>query len=166
MSKAISGQRLVVEWKNWNSSQDRRVGIQAEPWKNPNGTLIMRLWNSRDRGPKSTPWERGIYQLLIPFPDEFPEMPPKCRFVPPLYHPNISSSGVISIPDLNREMCWSSTLTNGKILLRIQDMLSTPQILEGINKEAVNTYVINFNEYLRKAPSSAKAVAFEDDDTD
>ena len=44
-------------------------------------------------GKKGTPWEGGLYKGQIIFKDDFPTTPPKVKFVPPLFHPNVYPSG-------------------------------------------------------------------------
>ena len=40
-------------------------------------------------GKEGTDWEGGVFKLELHFPEEYPSKPPKCKFVPPLYHPNV-----------------------------------------------------------------------------
>lgn len=40
-----------------------------------------------------TPWENGLYKLRMIFKDDYPSSPPKCKFEPPLFHPNVYPSG-------------------------------------------------------------------------
>ena len=40
-----------------------------------------------------TPWEGGQYKLRMIFKDDYPSSPPKCKFEPPLFHPNVYPSG-------------------------------------------------------------------------
>ncbi|KAH8240193.1 hypothetical protein KR032_012109 [Drosophila birchii] len=154
--KAISGKRLVEEWRNWR--KDHPSGIRAQPLQNPNGTLNLRQWKCLIPGPKSTPWEGIRYSLIISFPDNFPAIPPKCCFDPPLFHPNVSPSGEIRVPELCEDLCWRSSLTVDKILLRIQEIFVTPNIFEGVNKEATSMYLLNYDDYLREVRSFVRSM--------
>lgn len=40
-----------------------------------------------------TPWEGGLFKLRMIFKDDYPSSPPKCKFEPPLFHPNVYPSG-------------------------------------------------------------------------
>ncbi len=40
-------------------------------------------------GKPGTPWEGGLFKLRMIFKDDYPSTPPKCKFEPPLFHPNI-----------------------------------------------------------------------------
>ena len=42
-------------------------------------------------GKEGTDWENGVFKLELHFPEEYPSKPPKCKFVPPLYHPNVTT---------------------------------------------------------------------------
>jgi ubiquitin-protein ligase len=45
------------------------------------------------------------------FPDEYPSKPPKCKFVPPLFHPNVYPSGTICLSILNEDEGWKPAIT-------------------------------------------------------
>ena len=55
-------------------------------------TDIMK-WEAGIPGKEGTDWEGGVYKILIDFPEEYPSNPPVFRFTPPLFHPNIFTSG-------------------------------------------------------------------------
>ena len=61
--------------------------------KNADGTMNLMLWEYGIPGKKGTPWEGGLYKGQIIFKDDFPTTPPKVKFVPPLFHPNVYPSG-------------------------------------------------------------------------
>ena len=44
-----------------------------------------------------TAWEGGYYKLKMIFKDDYPTSPPKCKFDPPLFHPNVYPSGGITV---------------------------------------------------------------------
>jgi hypothetical protein len=43
--------------------------------------------------------------------------PPKCKFVPPLYHPNVYPSGTICLSILNEDDGWRPAITIKQLLL-------------------------------------------------
>lgn len=45
-------------------------------------------WRVCFQGPESTPFEGGLYEATLNFPDEFPYQPPKMAFVTEMFHPN------------------------------------------------------------------------------
>ena len=51
------------------------------------------FWRIIMEGPEDTPYEGGIFELFIEFINEYPSKPPNIRFITPIYHCNINSSG-------------------------------------------------------------------------
>ena len=48
-------------------------------------------------GPENSPYENGIFELDLSITDRYPFEPPKLRFITPIYHPNIDSTGRICL---------------------------------------------------------------------
>jgi ubiquitin-protein ligase len=68
-----------------------------------------------------TDWEGGLYTLTLGFPDDYPNKPPKCQFVPAgFFHPNVFPSGTVCLSILNEEKDWKPNITVKQILLGIQ----------------------------------------------
>lgn len=42
-------------------------------------------------GPPDTPFEGGIFSLRVTFGQDYPEKPPKMRFLSEMFHPNSES---------------------------------------------------------------------------
>lgn len=59
-------------------------GASASPVSDQN----LFLWNATIFGPEASPWEGGIFSLMLTFPPTYPDRPPKVQFVPSIYHPN------------------------------------------------------------------------------
>ncbi len=51
-------------------------------------------WRICFQGPEGTPFEGGLYEATLAFPDDFPHMPPKMLFKTEMFHPN-STSGIM-----------------------------------------------------------------------
>ena len=60
------------------------------------------FWRIIMEGPEGTPYEGGIFELFIEFINEYPSKPPNIRFITPIYHCNINSSGRIYHTILDR----------------------------------------------------------------
>lgn len=132
--------------------------------KNPDGTLNLMTWECAIPGKKSvsrlnpsliilhitvltilflffqTIWEGGLYKLRMIFKDDYPSSPPKCKFEPPLFHPNVYPSGTVCLSLLDEEKDWRPAITIKQILLGIQDLLNEPNVKDPAQAEAYTIY--------------------------
>lgn len=46
-------------------------------------------WRVELKGPKNTPYEHGVFKVMVTFGDNYPTQPPKCKFETKIWHPNI-----------------------------------------------------------------------------
>jgi hypothetical protein len=81
---------------------------------------------------------------------EYPTKPPKCRFVPPLFHPNVYPSGTVCLSILNEEEGWKPAITIKDILLGIQSLLDEPNPDSPAQAEAYNLFKKDRAGYERK----------------
>lgn len=87
-----------------------------------------------------TPWEGGLYKIRMIFKDDYPTSPPKCKFEPPLFHPNVYPSGTVCLSLLDEDKDWRPAITIKQILLGIQDLLNEPNIKDPAQAEAYTIY--------------------------
>ncbi|KAF9887892.1 hypothetical protein FE257_009552 [Aspergillus nanangensis] len=130
--------RLTEERKQWR--KDHPFGFFAKPHRTPQGVLDLKRWECGIPGKTQTMWEGGLYKLDVTFPDEYPTKPPKCKFVPPLFHPNVYPSGTVCLSILNEEEAWRPAITIKQILLGIQDLLDDPNPESPAQADAYNLY--------------------------
>lgn len=82
------------------------------------------------------------------FKDDYPSSPPKCKFEPPLFHPNVYPSGTVCLSLLDEEKDWRPAITIKQILLGIQDLLNEPNVKDPAQAEAYTIYwLVNTLEY-------------------
>mmetsp|Transcript_15974 Transcript_15974/g.40662 ORF Transcript_15974/g.40662 Transcript_15974/m.40662 type:complete len:99 (-) Transcript_15974:74-370(-) len=93
------------------------------------------------------------------FPEEYPSKPPKCKFVPPLYHPNVYPSGTICLSILNEDDGWRPAITIKQLLLGIQELLTTPNPNSPAQREAYETFEKNQKLYKQKIREQAARCA-------
>lgn len=106
-----------------------------------------------------TPWENGLYKLRMIFKDDYPTSPPKCKFEPALFHPNVYPSGTVCLSLLDEEKDWRPAITIKQILLGIQDLLNEPNIKDPAQAEAYTIYCQNRLEYDKRVRAQARAMA-------
>lgn len=94
------------------------------PWFQ-DGTLNLMLWDYGIPGKKGTPWEGGMYRGQMIFKEDYPSTPPKVKFVPPLFHPNVYPSGTVCLSLLDEEKDWRPAITIKQLLLGIQGRTKT-----------------------------------------
>ena len=49
--------------------------------------------------------------MTMEFSEDYPNKPPKCKFNPVLFHPNIYPSGTVCLSILNEDEDWRPSLT-------------------------------------------------------
>ena len=155
----IAQARLSEERKSWR--KDHPFGFIARPTKNPDGTMNLMLWEYGIPGKRGTPWENGMYRGQIIFKDDFPSTPPKVKFVPPLFHPNVYPSGTVCLSLLDEEKDWRPAITIKQILLGIQDLLNDPNIKDPAQAEAYTCYCQNRADYEKRVRAQARAMSAE-----
>ncbi|XP_026539358.1 SUMO-conjugating enzyme UBC9 isoform X1 [Notechis scutatus] len=134
-------------------------GFVAVPTKNPDGTMNLMNWECAIPGKKGTPWEGGLFKLRMLFKDDYPSSPPKCKFEPPLFHPNVYPSGTVCLSILEEDKDWRPAITIKQILLGIQELLNEPNIQDPAQAEAYTIYCQNRVEYEKRVRAQAKKFA-------
>ncbi|KAK2962521.1 putative Ubiquitin-conjugating enzyme E2 2 [Blattamonas nauphoetae] len=133
--------RLIRDFKKIQS--DPPAGITGAP-KDDN---IMQ-WNAVIFGPDDTIWEGGTFKLTLEFSEEYPNKPPKVKFVTKIFHPNVYNDGSICLDILQNQ--WSPIYDISAILTSIQSLLTDPNPNSPANSEAARLYTQNRREYDRK----------------
>ncbi|ARF11237.1 ubiquitin-conjugating enzyme E2 [Klosneuvirus KNV1] len=131
----------------------RRLGFEASEMKNtppehcsagPKNDNLMQ-WEATIIGSKGSPFEGGIFNLTIKFPQNYPFRPPEVKFVTPVYHPNINKNGDICLDILKDQ--WSPALSISKVLLSICSLLTDPNPNDPLDPSVAKIYKENKLEY-------------------
>ncbi|KPA74933.1 putative Ubiquitin-conjugating enzyme e2 [Leptomonas pyrrhocoris] len=109
--------------------------------------LDLLHWEAGIPGKSGTPWEGGEFRLRLHFTEDYPTKPPKCVFVPVLFHPNVYPSGTVCLSILNEEKDWRPNITIKQILLAIQELLDHPNIKDPAQEEPYKVYMRDTKEY-------------------
>lgn len=133
--------------KSKNSKNDNELcGIEINP------TDDMMIWIARIKGPENTPFEKGVYDILIQFNENYPIKPPSVRFLDPnkIYHPNVYRDGKICVDILQNQ--WAPALNIIKVLISLRSLLEDPNPNSPANRDAAINYVNDrerYNELVR-----------------
>lgn len=148
--------RLLKEFQQL--TKDSPPGILASPSKD--GSDLFN-WDCLLMGPPDTPYEGGIFNCKLSFPNDYPLSPPKLTFTPSILHPNVYPNGEVCISILHApgndpnmyelaEERWSPVQSVEKILLSVMSMLSEPNVESGANVDACILWRDNRKEFERR----------------
>jgi ubiquitin-conjugating enzyme E2 A len=73
--------RLMRDFKRLQ--KDPPGGISGAPC-----TDNIMIWNAVIFGPAETPFEDGMFKLILEFDESYPNKPPQVRFISEMFHPN------------------------------------------------------------------------------
>jgi ubiquitin-conjugating enzyme E2 D/E len=107
-------------------------------------------WTGTLMGPDGSPYENGLFNIEIHFPNDYPSKPPTIKFVTKIYHVNIKrDTGEISLGILKDN--WSPEHTISKVLLSIASLLSGPNPDDPLEEELAKLYKSNHEQYKKNA---------------
>ena len=132
--------RQIKKCKN-SGDMNELCGIEINP------TDDMMIWIAQIKGPENSPFENGIYDILIRFNQDYPIKPPSVRFLDPskIYHPNIYRDGKICVDILQGQ--WAPVLNVVKVLISLRSLLEDPNPNSPANRDAANNYVNDRDKY-------------------
>ena len=107
------------------------------------------VWEATLMGPKDSPYEGGLFSLVIDFPTNYPFKPPKVVFKTKVFHPNINSQGGICLDILKDQ--WSPALSVAKVLLSISSLLTDANPKDPLVPDIARLYVEDRAEFDRTA---------------
>uniref|UniRef100_A0A9J2P934 E2 ubiquitin-conjugating enzyme n=1 Tax=Ascaris lumbricoides TaxID=6252 RepID=A0A9J2P934_ASCLU len=108
-------------------------------------------WEVLILGPPDTPYEGGFFKANLDFPQDYPQRPPRMRFLSEIWHPNIDKEGNVCISILHQpgddqwgyerpEERWLPVHTVETILLSVISMLADPNCESPANVDAAVSY--------------------------
>jgi ubiquitin-conjugating enzyme E2 I len=156
---SIALNRLQEERKLWRKEKKDNPnfkGFEASPQKNEDGSFNLMIWDVIIPGKSGTVWEGARFKLQFDFPDDYPSVPPKCKFVPVIFHPNIYPSGTVCLSILDSEKDWRPSISIFQLLTGIQDLLDNPNNNDPAQSEPCLLLRHNPTEYHRKLVAQTK----------
>ncbi|KAL4071683.1 ubiquitin-conjugating enzyme/RWD-like protein [Scleroderma yunnanense] len=131
-------------------------------------------WEVMIIGPPDTLYEGGFFKARLSFPPEFPLLPPKMRFITPMWHPNIYPDGRVCISILHppeddqygyedASERWLPVHTVESILISVISLLSseTPNTDSPANVDAAKEVRTDITAYRKKVRRLARRSAEE-----
>ncbi|XP_027196478.2 uncharacterized protein LOC113790968 [Dermatophagoides pteronyssinus] len=119
------------------------------------------LWEIMIVGPRDTLYEGGLFKAQLQFPSNFPDSPPKMRFLSEMWHPNISKSGDVCISILHNPNLqtfgyeenlqrWAPVYSVETIVMSVISMLSDPNVESPANVDAAIQMRNHPDEYAKQ----------------
>jgi ubiquitin-conjugating enzyme E2 A len=106
-------------------------------------------WYAKISGPPDTPYEDGVFNIVLKFDDEYPVKAPFVKFLTPMYHPNIYRDGKICV-DILQSHEWTPAQNIRTILVSIMSLLMDPNPSSPANREAAELYNKDKKAYEQK----------------
>lgn len=100
-------------------------------------------------GPAGTPYEGGVFGLLVALPEGYPFQPPAVTFATRVYHPNVTNDtpGQICLDLLKQGSeagaardCWSPSVKLEKVLLAVRALLAQPNPADPLELRIAEEY--------------------------
>mmetsp|Transcript_9110 Transcript_9110/g.13644 ORF Transcript_9110/g.13644 Transcript_9110/m.13644 type:complete len:159 (+) Transcript_9110:126-602(+) len=130
------------------------AGISATPYADN-----LRYFAVSVEGPSDSPYERGVFQLELFLPSDYPMSAPKVRFLTKIFHPNVDKLGRICLDILKDK--WSPALQIRTVLLSIQALLSAPNPDDPLDNTVAELWKTNEKEALRRAKEFTESFAMK-----
>eukprot|EP01103_Thecamoeba_quadrilineata_P013877 TRINITY_DN3984_c0_g1_i3.p1 TRINITY_DN3984_c0_g1~~TRINITY_DN3984_c0_g1_i3.p1 ORF type:complete len:151 (-),score=26.93 TRINITY_DN3984_c0_g1_i3:26-478(-) len=137
----LARRRLLRDFQN----------LQSEPPNGISGAPLddnILVWQAVIFGPEDTPWEGGTFKLSLEFTEDYPNKPPKVRFISKMFHPNVYADGGICLDILQNQ--WSPIYDIAAVLTSIQSLLYDPNPNSPANSEAAKLYQDHRREYYKR----------------
>lgn len=135
-------------------SKDPPPGIAAYT---PNPADMTQI-RAQITGPEGSPFETGVFLLTVHITARYPFEPPRCRFLTPLYHPNVDSHGRICLDTLKSPPAgsWSPAVSLPSLLLSIRSLMAEPNPDDGLVPEISELYKRNPAQWTKEAERRTK----------
>jgi len=138
---------LILKQQLMALAKDPVEGFSAGPTDDNN----MLEWDIMIVGPSGTLYEGGMFEAKMTFPSDYPNMPPKLKFVSEIWHPNVYADGTVCISILHppgddpmqyekAEERWRPIHTVQSVLLSVVSMLSSPNDESPANLDAAKQW--------------------------
>lgn len=124
-------------------------------------------WEVAIYGPPDSLYEGGVFKAHLLFPKEYPQRPPKMKFISEMWHPNIGQDGMVCISILHEpgedtygyeraEERWLPVHTVETICISVISMLADANDESPANVEAAKELRDNFELFKKKVTRTVR----------
>ncbi|GAM26143.1 hypothetical protein SAMD00019534_093180, partial [Acytostelium subglobosum LB1] len=118
-------------------------------------------------GPPETPYEGGYFKAILTFTPEYPNKPPKMKFISEMWHPNVYTNGEVCISILHApgediygyeqaSERWLPVHTVESILVSVISMLSSPNDESPANIDAAREWRTQKDVFKKKVARTVR----------
>ncbi|KAF7725770.1 Ubiquitin-conjugating enzyme E2 T [Apophysomyces ossiformis] len=112
------------------------------------------------KGPPDSPYEKGLFQLEINIPEQYPFHPPQIRFKTRIYHPNIDENGRICASILKQDG-WKPSLNLSTTLISLSTLMACPNPDDPLDADIAKEYTLDHAAFVKKATEYTLRYAVE-----
>ncbi|KAL0907588.1 hypothetical protein M5K25_022005 [Dendrobium thyrsiflorum] len=160
----VGAEQRGADWERWEGYYGHRgsslksAECVLDPWvevRKYKGCFLIRT-TIQIYLPLQTEWEGGYFPLTLHFSEDYPSKPPKCKFPPGFFHPNVYPSGTVCLSILNEDSGWRPAITVKQILVGIQDLLDQPNPADPAQTDGYHLFIQDPVEYKIRVKHQAK----------
>ena len=137
---------------------DELKNLQKEPLLNLGCTVGLNndniyQWRATMRGPKDSLYKEGLFYIELAFPENYPESPPKIRFLTPIYHLNVFSGADDNLGRIcpNFITSWKPSTNAKEILTKLYTIFYKNELENAFDLDKKEEYKKHYDLFRAKA---------------